>query len=67
MYCGTYPFLTGALANATRSKAPDIHFGLYFSQFEWFNPIYLQDKEGGFKTQDYVKVRTCHGDGDDTA
>jgi len=31
-------------------------FGLYFSQFEWFNPLYLQDKSGGFKTQSYVEV-----------
>jgi len=31
-----------------------LHYGLYNSLFEWFNPIYLRDKESGFKTQDYV-------------
>lgn len=51
-----YSFLhTDALANSIRSKT-SITFGLYFSQFEWFNPLYLQDKSGGFKTQNYVEV-----------
>ena len=36
--------IVGALANAARSKTPSIHFGLYFSQLEWFNPLYLQDQ-----------------------
>ena len=45
----------GALADAVRSH-PDLHFGLYFSLFEWFNPLYLQDKANNFTTQTYVKV-----------
>ena len=45
----------GALAEAVRSH-PDLHFGLYFSLFEWFNPLYLQDKANNFTTQTYVKV-----------
>lgn len=49
--------LTGSLAQAI-SAYPALHFGLYFSQFEWFNPTYLSDKAGGFKTQNYVAVST---------
>ncbi|KAE9546325.1 hypothetical protein FO519_010463, partial [Halicephalobus sp. NKZ332] len=29
-----------------------IHFGLYFSQYEWFNPLYMNDAEEN--TTDYV-------------
>ena len=45
----------GAVAEAIRSR-PDLHFGVYFSQFEWYHPLYLQDKSNGYKTQYYVKV-----------
>lgn len=31
-----------------------LHFGLYNSLYEWFNPLYLLDKKNGFKTQEYV-------------
>ena len=53
---GPHRDLVGDLASAIRNNT-DIHFGLYFSQFEWFNPLYLQDKANGFKTQTYVKVK----------
>ena len=53
---GPHRDLLGDLASAIRNNT-DIHFGLYFSQFEWFNPIYLQDKANGFKTQTYVEVK----------
>lgn len=33
--------LVGELANSIRAR--DIHFGLYFSQFAWFHPLYLND------------------------
>ena len=46
---------TGELATAIRAKT-DIHFGLYHSLFEWFNPLYLADKKNKFKTNEYVKV-----------
>ena len=52
--CLYYP--AAALAKAVRSR-PDLHFGLYFSQYEWFNPLYLQDKANNYTTQSYVKVR----------
>uniref|UniRef100_UPI00358EC362 tissue alpha-L-fucosidase-like n=1 Tax=Myxine glutinosa TaxID=7769 RepID=UPI00358EC362 len=44
--------LVGPLAAAVRKRG--LHFGLYHSLFEWFNPLYLQDKATGFKTQKFV-------------
>ncbi|XP_039536926.1 tissue alpha-L-fucosidase-like [Pimephales promelas] len=49
---GPHRDLVGDLGNAIRKRS--LHYGLYNSLFEWFNPIYLRDKESGFKTQDYV-------------
>ncbi|XP_796773.4 alpha-L-fucosidase [Strongylocentrotus purpuratus] len=46
--------LVGDLAAAIRNKT-DIHFGLYHSLFEWFNPLYLQDKANNFTTQEYCE------------
>lgn len=31
-----------------------LHYGLYNSLYEWFNPLYLTDKKNGFKTQEFV-------------
>jgi alpha-L-fucosidase len=47
--------LVGDLANAIRSNTK-LTFGLYHSLFEWFNPLYLQDKASMFQTQDFVYV-----------
>ncbi|PVD39014.1 hypothetical protein C0Q70_01641 [Pomacea canaliculata] len=49
--------LVGDLANAIRSKT-DIHFGVYHSLFEWFNPLYLQDVKNNYTTQDFVATKT---------
>ena len=46
----------GDLAAAIKANT-GLHFGLYFSLFEWFNPLYLQDKANGYKTKTYVEVR----------
>uniref|UniRef100_A0A2C9K1H5 alpha-L-fucosidase n=1 Tax=Biomphalaria glabrata TaxID=6526 RepID=A0A2C9K1H5_BIOGL len=48
--------IVGELANATKSTG--LHFGLYHSLFEWFNPLYLQDKQNSFTTQDFVDRKT---------
>lgn len=48
----------GDLAKAIRSKTPHIHFGLYHSMFEWFNPLYLADKRNNFTTNDFVVTKT---------
>ena len=59
VYINRITFTAAALAKSVRS-CPDLHFGLYFSQYEWFNPLYLQDKANNFTTQTYVKV--CNED-----
>ena len=47
--------LAGELASAVRNYT-DIHFGLYYSLFAWYHPLFLQDKANEFKTRDYVRV-----------
>ena len=47
--------LIAALAKSFREKTK-VHFGLYFSLFEWFHPLYVKDKENQYHTQEYVKV-----------
>nr|CAD7578592.1 unnamed protein product [Timema californicum] len=49
--------LVGDLASAVRNKT-DLKFGLYHSLFEWFHPLYLQDKANGYKTQYFVGNKT---------
>ena len=49
--------LVGELANAIR-KTTNLRFGLYHSLFEWFNPLYLEDKANNFTTQQFVKFKT---------
>ena len=50
-----YFIFSGDLANAIRSRT-SINFGLYHSMFEWFHPLYLEDKQNGFKTQLFPNV-----------
>ena len=45
----------GDLASSIR-KRTNIKFGLYYSLYEWFHPLYLKDKENKFTTQLYVNV-----------
>jgi alpha-L-fucosidase len=35
-----------------------MHFGLYHSLYEWYHPLYLQDKANDFTTQDFVRMKT---------
>nr|XP_053641209.1 alpha-L-fucosidase-like [Cherax quadricarinatus] len=50
--------LLGDLAKAIRTNTPEIHFGLYHSMYEWFNPLYLQDKDNNFQTNNFVREKT---------
>ena len=49
---------TGDLASSIR-KRTNITFGLYYSLYEWFHPLYRKDKENKFSTQEYVDVSYC--------
>ena len=53
MLCTAY--VLDELATAIRNST-DIHFGLYYSLFEWFHPLYLQDQANKFQTDTYVTV-----------
>jgi len=48
--------LVGELANATRAK--NLKFGLYHSMFEWFNPLYRQDKQNNWNTREFAEKKT---------
>lgn len=49
--------LVGDLAAAIRNRT-DIHFGVYHSLYEWFNPLYNEDSKSGFKTNLFVERKT---------
>ncbi|PVD39018.1 hypothetical protein C0Q70_01645 [Pomacea canaliculata] len=49
--------LVGELAAAIREKT-DIHFGVYHSLFEWFNPLFEEDQRNNFTTQNFVFTKT---------
>lgn len=53
MDVGPHRDLVGDLGVAIRKKS--LHYGLYNSLYEWFHPLYLSDKQSGFKTQVYVE------------
>ncbi|XP_010167382.2 tissue alpha-L-fucosidase, partial [Antrostomus carolinensis] len=53
---GPHRDLVGELGQALRES--NICYGLYHSLYEWFNPLYLADKESGFKTQNFVLKKT---------
>ncbi|XP_039287239.1 alpha-L-fucosidase [Nilaparvata lugens] len=45
--------IIGELSEAIR-KNTNLHFGLYHSLYEWFNPMYLADRASNFSTQTFV-------------
>nr|XP_022316391.1 alpha-L-fucosidase-like [Crassostrea virginica] len=51
---GPHKDLVGALADSIRNRT-DIHFGVYHSLFEFYNPLYLQDVANNYTTQNYVR------------
>uniref|UniRef100_U3ICU5 alpha-L-fucosidase n=1 Tax=Anas platyrhynchos platyrhynchos TaxID=8840 RepID=U3ICU5_ANAPP len=53
---GPHRDLVGELGQALRES--NIRYGLYHSLLEWFNPLYIADKESGFKTQNFVLKKT---------
>jgi alpha-L-fucosidase len=49
--------LIGDLANAIRNRT-NITFGLYHSLFEWFNPIFLEDKKNNYTTRVFSSTKS---------
>ncbi|XP_004846100.1 plasma alpha-L-fucosidase isoform X2 [Heterocephalus glaber] len=41
---------------AIRSRT-NLHFGLYYSLFEWFHPLFLEDKSGSFQKQKFPAAK----------
>jgi len=57
MDVGPHRDLVGELRDSIR-KNTNIKFGLYHSLFEWFNPLFNEDKANGFNTTSYVTTKT---------
>ncbi|KAG9492971.1 tissue alpha-L-fucosidase [Eleutherodactylus coqui] len=53
---GPHRDLVGDLGDALKKR--NLRYGLYHSLLEWFHPLYLADKECGFKTQTFVRMKT---------
>lgn len=49
---GPHRDLVGELSQAVRNK--NLFFGIYYSFIEWFNKMYLSDKNNHFKTQEFI-------------
>ncbi|XP_023947053.1 tissue alpha-L-fucosidase [Bicyclus anynana] len=47
--------LVGEIAQAVRKN--EMKFGVYHSLYEWFNPIYLEDKKNLFLTKNYPMTK----------
>lgn len=45
---------TAELSQAIRADNR-LRFGLYHSLLEWYNPMYLEDKENGFSQSEFVQ------------
>jgi len=41
----------GELKAALDERQPGVKFGVYYSLFEWFHPLYLHDKANNFTTR----------------
>ncbi|OWF56521.1 alpha-L-fucosidase-like [Mizuhopecten yessoensis] len=48
--------LLGDLLTAVRAKG--MHFGVYHSLFEFFNPLYLEDKANNYTTRNFPTTKT---------
>ena len=42
------------LKQAFDANYPELHFGVYYSLYEWYNPIYLKDKNSSYTTRNFV-------------
>lgn len=51
-----YRILTAELAEAVRADN-HMKFGLYHSLFEWYNPMYVSDKNSEFSLNEFVEKK----------
>lgn len=58
MDIGAHRDIVGDLANSIRTNT-SLKFGLYHSLYEWFNPMYLSDKQQLFETNLFVVNKVC--------
>lgn len=49
--------IVAELASSIRSRA-GLHFGLYYSLFEWFNPLFLDDAASAFKRNKFPSAKS---------
>ncbi|XP_074846554.1 plasma alpha-L-fucosidase [Carettochelys insculpta] len=49
--------IVAELASAIRNRT-DLHFGLYYSLFEWFNPLFLYDASNVFTTRQFPTAKS---------
>ncbi|OXA51892.1 Alpha-L-fucosidase [Folsomia candida] len=54
---GPHRDLVGELSRAIRNHS-SLRFGVYHSLYEWYNPLYLDDKQNNFKTNQFVRFKT---------
>jgi alpha-L-fucosidase len=54
---GPHRDLVGELATAVRQKT-DVHFGLYYSLLEWFQPSYENDMANGWSTRVFPETKS---------
>ncbi|CAB9504490.1 Tissue alpha-L-fucosidase [Seminavis robusta] len=57
--------LVGDLAKAVKNTTSahtnqKLHFGLYHSLFEWFNPLYIEDMKNNFTTHNFAKHKLLY-------
>ena len=43
--------VVGELSRVFTQNYPDIHYGLYYSLFEFYNPLYLNDARSNYTTR----------------
>ncbi|KAK0177393.1 hypothetical protein PV328_001451 [Microctonus aethiopoides] len=56
MDIGPHRDLIGELAKAIKSKS-DVKFGLYHSLFEWYNPLWILNKQANFTSNEFVSTK----------
>ncbi|KAK7603142.1 hypothetical protein V9T40_003141 [Parthenolecanium corni] len=54
---GPHRNIVDELATAIRNRT-NLKFGLYHSRYEWFNPLYLDDKKSNFTKSRFVDYKT---------